>query len=91
MSKYAPIYRCLICGRIAQRAGEHEPLELDQHQAEVLAQGLADSSRKKPSAREKVPYTGYHDCWGNGKNIGVAVFCGFVMVDENKKEGKDNV
>lgn len=53
MSKYAPIYRCLICGRIAQRAGEHEPLELDQHQAEVLAQGLADSSRKKPSAREK--------------------------------------
>ena len=76
MSKYAPIYRCLICGRIAQRAGEHEPLELDQHQAEVLAQGLADSSRKKPSAREKVPYAGYHDCWGNGKNIGAAVFCG---------------
>lgn len=75
MSKYAPIYRCLICGRIAQRAGEHEPLELDQHQAEVLAQGLADSSRKKPSAREKVPYAGYHDCWGNGKNIG-AKDCG---------------
>lgn len=53
--------------------------------------GLADSSRKKPSAREKVPYAGYHDCWGNGKNIGAAVFCGFVMVDENKKEGNDNV
>ena len=91
MSKYAPIYRCLICGRIAQRVGEHEPLELEKHQAEILAQGLADSSRKKLSAREKVPYAGYHDCLGNGKKIGAAVFCGFVMVGETEKEDKENV
>lgn len=91
MSKYAPVYKCLICGRIARLAEEREPLELEQHQAEVLAQGLVDCTNKKPRAREKVPYAGYHDCWGNGKNVGASVFAGFVMVGENEKEGKENV
>ena len=91
MSKYAPVYRCLICGRIARRAGEQELLELEKHQAEVLVIGLVDSSRKQPIAREKVPFAGYHDCWGNGKNIGAAVFAGFVMVSETDKEDNENV
>lgn len=89
MSKYVPIYRCLLCGQIGQSPWEYEPMELEKRQAEVLAQGLGDSSNKHPRARERVPYASAHDCWNNGKNIGVAVFAGFARVAGKTKEEKD--
>ena len=89
MSKYVPICRCLLCGQIGQRAGKYEPLELEAHQAEVLTQGLGNGSCQHPRAREWAPHLSSHDCWNNGKNIGVAVFAGLAMVPENTKEEKD--
>ena len=86
MGKYNGLYKCLLCGRTLPLP-DREPKELPDEKVGNVVAYLADSTKQHYKAREHWPYSVTHDCWGNGKNIGAAIFAGVVCVDE---KGEDN-
>ena len=85
MGKYKGLYKCLLCGRTLPLP-DREPKELPDEKVGSVVAYLADSTKQHYKAREHWPYSVTHDCWGNGKNIGAAIFAGVVRVDEKGED-----
>ena len=89
MSKYTACYRCLACGQ-AFKQPEQKLIELTEDKIVPIVGTLADSSIKYPTARNTWPYSYIHDCWGNGRQFGAAIFAGIVLVDDDAKTDGGN-
>ena len=85
MGKYKGLYKCLLCGRILP-IPDREPKEFPDEKMGGVVAYMADSTKQHHNARKHWPYSVTHDCFGNGFNIGAAVFAGVVRVDEKGED-----
>ena len=71
---WRPVYKCLACGECFVFTEKREMTEED---AEALVFGLASGSQNYDAERKKYPQTVCHNCLGDGRLVGVALFAGF--------------
>lgn len=94
MSKWQPLYKCLLCGRVM---AHKDPIDLkEDDELGGFVNWFANPVNTMEKAREHVPSVVAHDCYGHGRNVGAAVFCGFFQMEwsesgEQAKEGENDV
>lgn len=81
MSKWQPLYKCLLCGRVM---AYKDALDFPDEKAGAFASWFGNHANTMERAREHIPMSVSHDCYGHGRNVGVAVFCGFYKETEDK-------
>lgn len=88
-NRYALRYRCLLCGKII----EHEeigPIEMTGEEAITMAtvfgnSGLVRENKLDESKKITFYYSIAHNCSGNEKDIGAAVFAGFRRINDEER------
>lgn len=86
MSKYRALYKCLVCGRVTPHPYS-EPREIkDECVGEIAAHMVNRDFNPQPYVLKEWPHSIIHYCFGDTRNVGGAIFAGFVRVDEQKGE-----
>ena len=82
MAKYKIGYRCLSCNKLIFGKGLpeqlHRPIEFSEDQITNMCAAAAN--------RTRIPSVLSHDCFGDGRQVGAAIFAGFGLVKEEEKE-----
>lgn len=91
MAKYLPMYRCMGCGGIIRKAEMpkelRNPIEVPDCNIEMICIGAANPIFTSPNLRKQIPYSIAHNCYGDGHQIGAAIFAGFSRVREMEGAG----
>ena len=90
MAKYKIGYRCLSCNKLIFGKGLPEqlprPIELSEDQVTNMCAAAANPTFKHEKLRTRIPSVLSHDCFGDGRQVGAAIFAGFGLVKEEEKE-----
>lgn len=86
--RYAMLYKCLVCGRVVEHP-DFEPIEIPDDYAENMVTVLADSAMVRENGigtgKRKFYYALSHNCSGNGKIVGAAVFAGLRKIEDEEE------
>lgn len=90
MAKYKIGYRCLSCNKLIFGKGLpeqlHRPIEFSEDQITNMCAAAANPTFKHEKLRTRIPSVLSHDCFGDGRQVGAAIFAGFGLVKEGEKE-----
>ena len=84
--EWRALYRCLVCGRVLPFG---ETALMSEAVAAELAAWFGDHSKEYKTYREVYPRTGVHNCFGDSRQGGAAVFSGFVKCKEEKSSNQE--
>lgn len=86
--RYAMMYKCLVCGRVVEHP-DFEHIEMPDDYAENMVTVLADSAMVRENGigtgKRKFYYALSHNCSGNGKIVGAAVFAGLRKIEDEEE------